>query len=113
LTHSIPSHAALHAISRACDLAMARPFGHAQRVARAALHLGRAPLPPPTPLLADLLIAALCHAAGAVAVAGDLGRVLQRDERPTLRHTPPSSPSRSSTTPPTPAMIARTAQGYS
>lgn len=87
MTHSIPSHAALHAISRACDLAMARPFGHAQRVARAALHLGRA-LSLPDPLLADLLIAALCHAAGAVAVAGDLGRVLQRDERPTLRHHP-------------------------
>lgn len=84
---SIALSAVLRSLGRACDVAMARPYGYSLRVARAALRLAQ-DLGLPEELQADLLIASVCHAAGAVATSGDLSRVLQRDERHTLRHHP-------------------------
>ncbi len=74
----------LRAVSRACDVASARPYGFAQRVARVSMRLS-AQAPLGDELRGDLLVASLCHSAGMAAVSGDVARVVFGDERPSLR----------------------------
>lgn len=81
---SLPLSETLRAISRACDVASARPYGYAQRVGRAALRLAQDSALPEA-LHGDLLIAALWHSAGVAGVGGDVARLALADERPLLR----------------------------
>lgn len=81
---TLPLSETLRAVSRACDVASARPYGYAQRVARAALRLAQDSALPET-LHGDLLMAAMWHSAGVAGVGGDVARLAFADERPLLR----------------------------
>lgn len=72
------------ALSHACDVAAARPYGFSQRVARAAMRLS-AELPLTDHVRASLLQASLFHSAGMAAISGDVARIAFGDERPMLR----------------------------
>ena len=85
MSSSMPLSALLASASRACDVASAHPYGFSQRVARTAVHLAEQ-LSVGELLVADLLLASLLWGAGTAAVAGNVGGVSGKDERPLFRH---------------------------
>jgi len=77
----------LRAVSRATDVAAARPFGFGQRVAVAAMAIAER-VGMPDHDRRDLLVAALLHGAGTAAVGGPVARLVLTDERRHLAEFP-------------------------
>ncbi|MEL6182697.1 MAG: hypothetical protein AAFS10_27310, partial [Myxococcota bacterium] len=77
----------LRTLSRAGDVAAAKPLGFSQQVAQVALTLARR-LDTPAEHHGSLLLAGLLHGIGWAAIAPQLARTLNMDERPILAHFP-------------------------